>query len=127
MEREDRTGVQGLNRLSGERVRTPGSPKSKSVNPKSPTAVEQGRARERRIEINSTNTLEPWKMFDSDTVFHFRMENMTICGFGPTDNPEYQGGLGGAIVETDHACRLCHTAARQQGVELAHPANGEPV
>ena len=123
----DQPAARGFNSPSGERVRTPGSPKSKSTNVGTAAAIEQSRVRERRVEIDATNKLEAWKMFDDDTVFHFRLDKVTICGFGPTDKPEYLWGRGGTIAEADHACRLCQTAARQQGVELLHPASGEPV
>lgn len=114
--------------LSGrERARTPGTPKTKTTDPISSAALEQGRARDRRIEITSSTVLNGWKMADSSTIFHFTTGNVTICGFGPTDNPEYKGGEGGTIGDEDRACAACKTAAKQQGVTLVHPLGGGEV
>lgn len=110
-----------------ERARTPGTPKTKTTDPISSAALEQGRARERRIEITSATVLNVWKMADSSTIFHFITGNVTICGFGPTDNPEYKGGEGGTIGDEDRACAACKTAAKQQGVNLVHPLGGGEV
>jgi hypothetical protein len=125
---QDQTGTENIeesSRQNGERARTPGLSKSKMGNPKSPAVLEQGRARERRTEIDSGTTLESWKMSNSGTIFHFRSGTVTICGFGPTDKPEYAGGVGGTILDTDRVCALCKTAAKQQGVELFHPVTGD--
>ncbi len=121
----------GAGRESGssgrERARTPGTPKSKMADPISSAALEQGRARERRIEITPATVLNVWKMADSSTIFHFITGNVTICGFGPTDNPEYKGGEGGTVGDEDRACAACKTAAKQQGVNLVHPLGGGEV
>ena len=121
----------GAGRESGssgrERARTPGTPKNKTADPISSAALEQGRARERRIEITPATVLNVWKMADSSTIFHFITGNVTICGFGPTDNPEYKGGEGGTVGDEDRACAACKTAAKQQGVNLVHPLGGGEV
>ena len=123
----DQGAAQEITRKSSKGARLPGSAKSELTKAGSTEAIERSRVRERRVEIDTTTSLEAWKMFDGDTVFHFRLETVTICGFGPTDKPEYETGWGGTVVDTDHVCRLCQTGAHQQGVKLIHPANGQLI
>ena len=123
----DQGAAQELTRKSSKGPRLPASTKRELTKAGSTAAIERSREREQRVEIDTTTSLEAWKMFDGDTVFHFRLETVTICGFGPTDKPEYLWGQGGSVVETDQLCRLCQTAAHQQGVKIIHPANGQLI